>query len=106
MVDSKRFSCGKCVLICRQELELPIVHGLLVFDAFFDILRRMLTTRVFQAICDNDAEVTEQSSLVNTLAEHGKVPAREFKENYFFVYVWYTMENNRNNHLAFRYERR
>jgi len=69
VVDSKRFSCGKCVLICRQEFELPIVHGLLVFDAFLHVLRRMLTTCILQAVSDDDAQDMFRTFVFRPLGE-------------------------------------
>ena len=56
MVDSKGFSTCKGVLICREEFELPIVHGPLVFDTILDVLRSMFATGVFHAVSDNHAE--------------------------------------------------
>ena len=52
-INAECFSCGKRILICRQELELPLVRGLLVFNAIFDILRRKFPARVLQAVRDD-----------------------------------------------------
>ena len=56
MINAKGFSCSESVLIRSQELEFPFVRGLLVFNAIFDILRRIFPARVLQTVRDDDAE--------------------------------------------------
>ena len=55
-VEPHGFACGETVLVRREELEVPLVCGLLVFDAIFDVLRRVFTAGVLHAIGDDDAE--------------------------------------------------
>lgn len=55
-VKAHGFPCRKRVLIRREELEVPLVRGLLVFDAILHVLRRVFAAGVLHAICDDDAK--------------------------------------------------
>ena len=56
VINAEKFSGRKRILIRREELEVPLVRGLLVFDAILHVLRRVFAAGVLQAICDDNAE--------------------------------------------------
>ena len=56
MVYSEVFPGGESILVSSQELELPIVYGLLTFDAIFDVLRGVLPACIFHPVRDDDAK--------------------------------------------------
>ena len=55
-VKSHGFPCRKRVLIRREELEVPLVRGLLVFDTILHVLRRVFAAGVLHAVGDDDAK--------------------------------------------------
>ena len=55
-VKAHGFPCRKRVLIRREELEVPLVRGLLVFDAILHVLRRVFAAGVLHAVRDDDAK--------------------------------------------------
>ena len=55
-VKSHGFPGRKRILIRREELEVPFVRGLLVFDAILHVLRGVFAAGVLHAIGDDDAE--------------------------------------------------
>lgn len=55
-VKSHGFPGRERILIRREELEVPLVRGLLVFDAILHVLRRVFAAGILHAIGDDDAK--------------------------------------------------
>ena len=55
-VKAHGFPCRERILIRREKLEVPLVRGLLVFDAILHVIRRVFVAGVLHAVGDDDAK--------------------------------------------------
>ena len=68
-VKSHGFPRCKRILIRREELEVPLVRGLLVFDAILHVLRRVFAAGVLQTVRDDDTQDMFRAVLFRHLGE-------------------------------------